>query len=264
MRDRLPTLITVACAAMLAAGGMVLAAPASAESTGTAKVRTQRMSEPNLNSPQDGWYNEGDQLALVCSTHGQAVQGFFSFNIPGGWDDLWYKVSDGHYVADVDIETGTLNSVAPDCTGGPPQEQAPPAQASAREDRAVDWATSAVGSDAYNFLCGRFVANAYGKANLGVASAQILHDQLAGAGQIHSDMNYPKGALVFSSSKWDLYNGVHQGHVMIARGDGTFVSGGVDPNYGTHHTVQILNSWNPSPGATYLGWAYAPADWPGP
>jgi hypothetical protein len=52
----------------------------------------------------------------VCSTHGQAVQGVFSFNIPnGGWDDLWYRTSDGRYVADVDVETGTLGVVAPDC-----------------------------------------------------------------------------------------------------------------------------------------------------
>jgi surface antigen len=46
------------------------------------------------------------------------VKGFFSFNIPGGWDDLWYKTSDNHYVADVDIETGTLKDVTKDCGDG--------------------------------------------------------------------------------------------------------------------------------------------------
>ena len=52
--------------------------------------------------------------------------------------------------------------------------------------------------------------------------------------------------------------------VMISRGDGSFVSGGASPSFGTGHTVQVANSWNPSIGATYLGWAFAPADWPGP
>jgi hypothetical protein len=79
--------------------------------------------------------------------------------------------------------------------------------------------------------------------------------------------NVPKGALVFSLSRFDLYNGQHQGHVVIARGDGKFVSGGVEglvPPYGTGRTVQVLDSWNPARDAQYLGWAYAPAAWPGP
>lgn len=99
--------------------GMVISllssTPAKADAVGTAATQTQRMSEPHLNSRQDGWYNPGDKLTLVCSVRGQAVQGHFSFNIPGGWDNLWYRTSDGHYVADVDIETGTLDVVAPDC-----------------------------------------------------------------------------------------------------------------------------------------------------
>lgn len=79
------------------------------------------MSDANLGSQQNGWYNPGDQLTLVCSRRGQNVKGFFSFNIPGGFDNLWYKTSDGNFVADVDIETGTLNDVANDCdAGGPP------------------------------------------------------------------------------------------------------------------------------------------------
>jgi surface antigen len=107
-------------AALLLGTGLAVAAPASADGVGTVKARTQRMSDPTLNSHQDGWYDVGQQLTLSCSTRGQATKGYFSFNIPnGGWDNLWYKTSDGHFVSDVDIETGTLNVVAPDCTGGP-------------------------------------------------------------------------------------------------------------------------------------------------
>lgn len=257
--------LAVMCVAILAGIGIPLAAPANAAPTGTAMASSPRMSEPNLGSSQDGWYNAGDPLALVCSTYGQPVRGFFSFTVPGGWNSLWYRVSDGHYVADVDIDTGSLDPVVPDCSSGPAQDQgSSPTPTAMREDRAVAWAIGAVGSDEYNFLCGKFVANAYGKPNLGAASALIFHDQLAKAGQIHMDANFPKGSLVFSTSPWDLDQGVHQGHVVIAVGDGTFVSGGVGRNSGNHHTVQILNSWNPSPGAVFGGWAYAPGDWPGP
>ena len=104
-----------ATAAGLTAASLLSAAPANAAGA-TVKARTQKMSASNLNSQQSGWYNTGDHLDLVCSERGQAVKGFFSFNIPnGGWDNLWYRTSDGGYVADVDIETGTLGVVAPDC-----------------------------------------------------------------------------------------------------------------------------------------------------
>ena len=95
------------------------AVPAHADPVATVKARTQRMSDANLNSHQNGWYSPGEKLTLVCSKRGQAVKGFFSFNIPnGGWDNLWYKTSDNSFVADVDIETGTLQDVAQDCGGG--------------------------------------------------------------------------------------------------------------------------------------------------
>jgi hypothetical protein len=244
--------IFVAATVCLIVAAALGAAPASAGVTGKAKVRTRRASAPNLAS-QVGWFEAGEVIELQCSTHGQPVKGFFSFNIPnGGWDDLWYRSTSGQYVADVDIETGTLNSVTPDCNAAPAA-----APQGSREDRAVAWANGQVGSNGYTFMCGRFVANAYGKDQLGVSSALVFHDQLASAGQIQMDQNIPKGALVFSMSKWDVLNGVHQGHVVIARGDGTYVSGGAEgftpAAGGTGASVQILRSWNPARDAQYLG-----------
>lgn len=101
---------------------------AHADATATVKAKTQRMSDANLSSPQDGWYNPEDKVTLVCSKRGQNVKGYFSFNIPDGWDNLWYKTSDGHFVADVDIETGTLNVVAPECNN----QRSDPAPAAAQ------------------------------------------------------------------------------------------------------------------------------------
>lgn len=98
---------------------------------------------------------------------------------------------DNSYVADVDIETGTLGVVVPDSEN--PEQAAPQQQTGSKEERAIAWANQQVGSNAYPSMRGRFVANAYGKPQLGVASAQTLRDQLSRAGQIHMDMNFPKG-----------------------------------------------------------------------
>lgn len=119
----------VVIAAMTAlALGPVCAAPAHADTTATVKAQTtQRMNGPDLKSGQDGVYKSGQVLTLVCHATGEPVKGYFSFNIPdGGWDNVWYQTSDGHYVADVDIETHTLNALGPQC-GQRVQPAAPPA-----------------------------------------------------------------------------------------------------------------------------------------
>jgi hypothetical protein len=244
--------------AVLAGSTLMLASPAYADVAATAMARTQRMSDATLNSAQNGWYNVGDRLTLVCSRRGQAVKGHFSFNIPGGWDDLWYKTSDGNFVADVDIETGTLDVVAPDCSAvvsNPPV----PSPISTKAAAAVDKANGMVGTDSFGDRgCGMFVAAAYGVPGIGYNTAKQFRDALAGQGRIRTDGTPPAGALVFSQSSWD--GGA--GHVVIARGDGTFVSGGVSKRYsgvaGGGHNVQVLPNWNPAAGATYLGWAVAP------
>ena len=115
-RTRLLRGLAAGLAATLAVPALALAAPANA-ATGTAKVKTQRMTDATLKSTQHGWYEAGQKLTLVCSKRGQSIKGYFSFNLPnGGWDNLWYRTSDGHYVGDVDIDTGTFNAVAPDCS----------------------------------------------------------------------------------------------------------------------------------------------------
>ncbi len=105
--------------ALLVASGVyavVAAPPANAAATATVMAQTQRMSGPSLHTRQDGWYRKGQKLTLACYERGQAVKGYFSSNIPnGGWDNLWYRVSDGHYVADVDIQTGSLQPVTGKC-----------------------------------------------------------------------------------------------------------------------------------------------------
>jgi surface antigen len=115
----LATLAVIALVAAMGARSMMEAPSASADASATVEVQTQRMSDATLASHQDGSYAAGEKLTLVCSTRGQGVTGFFSSNVPGRWNDLWYKTSDGHFVADVDTETDAIPVAAPECSPAP-------------------------------------------------------------------------------------------------------------------------------------------------
>lgn len=80
--------------------------------TVTVMEKTQRQKNPNLNANERvGWYNKGARITLTCYVYGQAVKGWGSPGIPGGWDSLWYKTTDGTYTADVDLATGSNSTV---------------------------------------------------------------------------------------------------------------------------------------------------------
>ncbi|WP_267306780.1 hypothetical protein [Mycobacterium barrassiae] len=83
-------------------------------------------------------------------------------------------------------------------------------------------------------------------------ASETMYQTLLEQGEIHTDRNPPRGALVFS-------RGFVGPHIDISRGDGTYVSGGVQglsPGYGDGSNIQILPS--PSVGDanyTYRGWS---------
>lgn len=194
---------------------IALPVAAHADATATVKARTQQMSAPTLQSRQAGWYGVGTRLTLVCSARGQAVKGFFSPHIPGGWDNLWYKTSDGHFVADVDIETGTLNAVVRDCNTPPaPAGQPAPAAQPAPSNGRPKGAT-AQGNPLHAFVgyC-TWGAQEKVRANAGyyisalTGSAHQWDDQARAAGwKVVADAQ-PRSIVVFEQS---LVGGI--GHV---------------------------------------------------
>jgi hypothetical protein len=121
----------------------------------------------------------------------------------------------------------------------------------------VTVADSMVGTDEFGpYGCEDFVDAAYGRTTatgIGHDAALAFYQSLADRGLVHHEMPIPPGALVFSM-------GGDGGHVDISRGDGTYVSGGVQglsPGYGDGHNVQILPT--PNLGSwTLEGWAYPP------
>jgi hypothetical protein len=122
-------------------------------------------------------------------------------------------------------------------------------------DAAIAKAESALGTDQFGpYGCEALVAYAWGvpQARYGWDGAsETMYRTLLGQGQIHTDLNAPRGALVFSK-------GSDGPHIDIARGDGTYVSGGVQGlsrGYGDGHNIQILPSPNVGRGWQYRGWS---------
>lgn len=123
-------------------------------------------------------------------------------------------------------------------------------------DAAIARAESLLGTDEFGIYgCEALVAYAFGvsQAQFGWDGAsETMYQTLLEQGEIHTDRNPPRGALVFS-------RGFVGPHIDIALGDGTYISGGVQglsPGYGDGSNIQILPS--PSVGDdnyTYRGWS---------
>lgn len=65
---------------------------------------------PNTGTSVVRQYDKGDQVTLVCQTNGESING----------DSLWAKTTDGCFVADWFVETGTGNMVVGECGGSNP------------------------------------------------------------------------------------------------------------------------------------------------
>lgn len=100
------------CTILISSTTFIASAGSSEAATkyGTVRVTTQRMKGPHLsNYQQVGTYAKGKKLTLNCYIWGQKVSGW------GGTNNLWYKIADGYYVADVDLDTGSNNPITGAC-----------------------------------------------------------------------------------------------------------------------------------------------------
>ncbi|MFT4232294.1 MAG: SH3 domain-containing protein [Leucobacter sp.] len=223
-------------------------ASAAEAATGTGRV----IADPCLNLRQSasssaavlGCIPKNTTVTIQCTASGSSMTG------PYGATKIWDKVTwNGKtgYVTDAYIYTGTNSAVASGCSSAPPP-------ASSRESKAVSWAYTQINlkSTAYNGWCERFVENAYG-TSLRYRSALIAFNSLKSAGKMsYSKTNIPAGALVFSRNPYDGGDG----HVILSLGKGKFAN----PLSTVRETTSPTGGIN---GATFLGWAPAPSNWPG-
>jgi hypothetical protein len=136
-----------------------------------------------------------------------------------------------------------------------PGVSADPEQTIPGADAAIARAETLLGSDRFGpYGCEALVAYAYdlpqGKYGWDGAS-ETMYQTLRAQGLIHTDMNAPRGALVFSK-------GSDGPHIDLARGDGTYISAGVQGlsrGYGDKHNIQILPTPNLGKNWTYRGWS---------
>ncbi len=134
----------------------------------------------------------------------------------------------------------------------------PPPTISTKEQRAIDWAKSQLGSTSWNGLCELMAEQAFGTRGRYGSALANANAKIA-ARQMHSgDTNVPAGALAFFGAA--TVNGGY-GHVMISIGNGQFISNGYTWNghvYGARITT--IGSVGAGP---YIGWAWADSSWPG-
>ncbi|MET9327804.1 CHAP domain-containing protein [Tsukamurella sp. NPDC003166] len=178
----LATLAVAATVSTLAVG------VAEAAPTGRVVAATQKMTGPSLKTTQVGTYPAGARVTLQCYERGQSVKGALSkYHGNGGWDDLWYKTSDGVYVADIDIETGSNNPVTGKC-GDAPAAQPAPVQGAAPAGLAA--------------IAGRTKGRSTGQVNV-IAAAGYTGECTYGAQEmIHRNAGYYIPALNGPARTW--------------------------------------------------------------
>jgi hypothetical protein len=117
-----------------------------------------------------------------------------------------------------------------------------------REQRAVDFANADLGRSDYAGWCELFVENAYGTQGQQQSALADFNAIQAGGRMHYTTSGIPAGALVFSRNPYDG----GYGHVILSRGDGSFVS--------PQSPTQVLT--DPRAGGTFSGWSFAPDGWP--
>ncbi len=205
-----------------------------------------------------GWsiVMRGDAVGQIHEVHGGFLSTwYYSYQAVDG--SLGFPVSDEYSWAQgtrIDFQGGSLAWDGPDGIW----LASSPATPSSREQAAGDWAVAEKNSldptwsdqfgHAWSGLCEGFDEVAYGTSGR-FLSADDAYWWQAANGRIHNDTNAPYGTMVF-----------YGGHVGISIGDGQVIST-------QGYDGQRLAVWqHPITGFltnTYLGWAYAPDDWPG-
>ncbi|MEV6969713.1 hypothetical protein AB0M47_31820 [Hamadaea sp. NPDC051192] len=181
---------------------------------------------------------DGAAVTIVCQQTGTTVTGTY------GTTNIWDMLSNGGYVSDAYVYTGSDGTVADACdyVGSPPRSNARSANG------AIDWAFGRYRSTAYENLCLAFTAQAYGWGGSGWNTAEIGGDYMVTNGYLKTSGIPPRGALVW------YHNSAGTGHVAISLGEGkvvgTSVSGGVGVAGYLDH-------------GSYRGWsvAYYPVGW---
>jgi uncharacterized protein YraI len=180
----------------------------------------------------DAWSTvaDGASITISCQTPGPSVTGTY------GTSTIWDMLSNGGFVSDAYVNTGSDGYVEHRCTfvGAPPR-------ANPRStNSAISWAFSNLGSTAYEDWCLKFTGLSYGWSATGWTTAEVGGDWIESHGYLHTTGTPPRGALVW------YHNSAGSGHVVISLGEGKIIGTSVSGRVGVAGYLYH---------ASYRGWS---------
>jgi uncharacterized protein YraI len=166
----------------------------------------------------DAWSSvaNGSTVTILCQTEGPAVTG------SQGTSTIWDMLSNGGFVADAYVRTGSDGYVEKRCsyTGAPPR-------ANPRSvNGAISWQFARLGSTADEGWCLRFQAQSYGWGASGWSTAEIGGDWIESHGYLRTAGVPPRGALVW------YHNSAGSGHIVVSLGEGKIIGTSVNGRVG--------------------------------
>ncbi|MBM7789945.1 hypothetical protein [Tenggerimyces flavus] len=166
----------------------------------------------------DAWSSvaNGSTVSIVCQTEGSSVTG------SQGTSTIWDMLSNGGFVSDAYVHTGSDGYVEKKCSyvGAPPR--ANPRGVNA----AISWQFARLGSTAHEGWCMRFQAQSYGWGASGWASAEVGGDWIQSHGYMRTTGIPPRGAIVW------YHNSAGTGHVVVSLGEGKIIGTSVSGKVG--------------------------------
>jgi uncharacterized protein YraI len=200
----------------------VLLGTAGAASAATGTINTSGAALTVRAAPgtgYDGWTSvaDGASVTILCQTTGSSVTGTY------GTTNIWDMISDGGFVSDAYVYTGSDGTVAPTC----PYAAAPPRANPSGANAAISYEFARLGSTSEEGWCMRFQAQAYGWSASGFATAEIGGDWMVDHGYMHTSGIPPRGALVW------YHNSAGTGHIVVSLGEGRVVGSSVPNKIGT-------------------------------
>lgn len=166
----------------------------------------------------DAWSSvaNGSTVTILCQTEGSSVTG------SQGTSTIWDMLSNGGFVSDAYVRTGSDGYVEKKCayTGSPPR--ANPRGVNA----AISWQFARLGSTDAEGWCMRFQAQSYGWGASGWASAEVGGDWIQSHGYMRTSGIPPRGAIVW------YHNSAGTGHVVVSLGEGKIIGTSVNGRVG--------------------------------
>jgi uncharacterized protein YraI len=199
--------------------GLLGTASAAQAATGTVNTAGSALTvRAAPGTSYDAWTTvaDGATVTILCQTTGTEVTGTY------GTSNIWDMLSNGGFVADAYIYTGSDGAVEDACNYAASPPRANPNSA----NTAISYEFARLGSTAQEGWCLRFQAQAYGWSYSGVTTAEIAGDNLEAAGYMHTSGIPPRGALVW------YHNSAGTGHIVVSLGQGKIIGSSVTSDVG--------------------------------